>query len=105
MFMGFLPLVRFSKSVWSCDPAAIFNWYTKRSIASSVDTALLSTGRLKVFRSNRNWLEEFRVYARDQNGKIINKLKFRRMAATRYLILDKVGSWITQPCTRRARTE
>ena len=36
----------------------------------------LSTGKLKVFRSCRNWLDEFRIFARDENGKIINEQKF-----------------------------
>jgi hypothetical protein len=36
----------------------------------------LSTGRLKVFASCKGWLDEFRVFARDENGKIINEPKF-----------------------------
>jgi hypothetical protein len=51
----------------------------------------LSTGRLKVFQSCRNWLDEFRIFARDENGKIINESKFHLMAATRYLLLDTLG--------------
>ena len=33
----------------------------------------LSTGKLKVFRSCRNWFDEFRIFARDENGKIIQR--------------------------------
>jgi hypothetical protein len=53
----------------------------------------LSTGRLKVFRSCKNWLDEFRIFARDENGKIINEPKFHLMAASRYLLLDALGNW------------
>lgn len=33
----------------------------------------LSSGRLKVFRSLVNWINEFRVYRRDDNGKIVKE--------------------------------
>jgi hypothetical protein len=56
----------------------------------------LSTGRLKVFRSCKNWLDEFRIFARDQNGKIMNEAKFHLMAATRYLLLDTTGRWANE---------
>jgi phage terminase large subunit-like protein len=63
----------------------------------------LSTGRLKVFRSCKNWLDEFRTFARDENGKIIGEAKYHLMAAPRYLLLDTVGRWQTeQPERRRA---
>ncbi len=51
----------------------------------------LSTGRLKVFRSCRHWLDEFRIFARDEAGKIINEPKFHLMAATRYLTLSAMS--------------
>jgi len=47
-----------------------------------------STGRFKVFRSCRNWLEEFRIFGRDETCKIINEQKFHLMAATRCLFLE-----------------
>jgi phage terminase large subunit-like protein len=53
----------------------------------------LSTGRLKVFQSCRNWLDEFRIFARDENGKIMNESRFHLMAASRYLLLDTLGNW------------
>lgn len=45
----------------------------------------LSTGRLKVFRTCTNWLAEYRVYRRDEKGRIV-KENDHLMDATRYLI-------------------
>lgn len=47
----------------------------------------LSTGRLLVFRSLQNWLGEFRVYRRDENGKIV-KQNDHLMDCMRYLIIS-----------------
>jgi phage terminase large subunit-like protein len=47
----------------------------------------LSTGRLKVFKSLTNWKNEFRLYRRDEKGKII-KENDHLMDATRYLIMS-----------------
>jgi len=59
----------------------------------------LSTGRLKVFRSCENWLKEFRVYRRDERGRIVKKfdhcLHPNTLVITRrgrYPIADLVGS-------------
>ena len=46
----------------------------------------LSTGRLKVFRTLQNWLAEYRLYRRDENGKIVKDFD-HLMDATRYLIM------------------
>jgi hypothetical protein len=46
-------------------------------------------------RAFKNWLDEFRVFARDENGKIMNEPKFHHMVATRYLLLDTTARWIT----------
>lgn len=54
--------------------AGVFNVYQR-----------LSTGRLKVFRTLQNWLKEYRVYRRDDKGKIV-KLNDHAMDATRYLV-------------------
>lgn len=35
-----------------------------------------NTGRLKIFQSCKRWLDEFRVFARDSNGQIIQEAKF-----------------------------
>lgn len=57
----------------------------------------LSAGKLKVFRSCRNWFDEFRIFVRDQNGHIINEQDFHLMAATRYLLLGSIEGWATKP--------
>ena len=48
----------------------------------------LSTGKLKVFSSLRSWLSEFRIYRRDDNGKVI-KSNDHLMDATRYLWMSR----------------
>jgi hypothetical protein len=53
----------------------------------------LSTGRLKVFQSCKHWLNEFRVFARDTNGQIIQEAKFHGQAATRHLLLNTLNQW------------
>ena len=66
----------------------------------------LSTGKLKVFRSCRNWLDEFRIFARDENGKIMNEQKFHLMAATRYLFMGgMIVRWIAKPQPKPAQPE
>ena len=47
----------------------------------------LSTGRLKVFRSLLNWRAEFRLYRRDEKGRIV-KERDHLMDATRYLEME-----------------
>lgn len=60
---------------------------------NSVETGIyevwqrLSTGRLKVFKSLTSWLQEFRLYRRDEKGKIV-KTNDHIMDATRYLIMS-----------------
>jgi hypothetical protein len=57
----------------------------------------LSTGKLKIFRSCKNWFDEFRIFCRDENGNIIAENKFHLMAATRYLLLGSMSRWIVKP--------
>lgn len=45
----------------------------------------LSGGRLKVFRTLQNWLSEYRLYRRDEKGRII-KANDHAMDCTRYLV-------------------
>jgi phage terminase large subunit-like protein len=47
----------------------------------------LSTGRLKVFKSCVNWLQEFRLYRRDEKGNIV-KVNDHLMDGTRYLVMS-----------------
>lgn len=47
----------------------------------------LVSGRLKVFRTLRNWTSEFRIYRRDENGKIV-KDNDHLMDAMRYLVMS-----------------
>lgn len=56
----------------------------------------LSTGRLKVFRSMGNWLQEFRLYRRDEKGKIV-KANDHLMDATRYLLMSGLDRAKTKP--------
>ncbi|HEU0283147.1 MAG TPA: terminase family protein, partial [Gallionella sp.] len=52
----------------------------------------LSTGRLKVFESCRNWLSEYRLYRRDEKGRIV-KENDHLMDDTRYLIAAPASAW------------
>ncbi len=59
----------------------------------------LSTGRLKVFKSCKDWLFEYRMYRRDENGKIV-KTNDHLMDATRYLVVSGLAIAKTQPLER-----
>ena len=59
-----------------------------------------STGKLKIFRSCKNWFDEFRIFCRDKNGNIINENKFHLMASTRYLFLRSMNRWIVKPAPK-----
>lgn len=50
----------------------------------------LSTGRLKVFRTMTNWLAEYRLYRRDEKGRIV-KDNDHLMDATRYDVVSGVS--------------
>lgn len=49
----------------------------------------LATGRLKVFRSLKPWLAEYRIYRRDDKGHVV-KEKDHAMDATRYLVVSGI---------------
>lgn len=57
---------------------------------------LLSAGKLKVFASLGNWLSEFRLYQRDENGHI-TKQDDHLMDATRYLIMSGLDRMVQRP--------
>jgi phage terminase large subunit-like protein len=47
----------------------------------------MSAGKLRVFQNLRNWLSEFRLYRRDEKGKVV-KDNDHLMDATRYLVVS-----------------
>lgn len=55
----------------------------------------MSTGRLKVFKTMSQWLAEFRLYRRDENGRVV-KNNDHLMDATRYLE-SKIAQFIVKP--------
>lgn len=62
----------------------------------------LSSGRLKVFRSCKNWLAEYRIYRRDEHGQVV-KDDDHLMDATRYLIMSGLDHMKTKPVERDSR--
>jgi hypothetical protein len=56
----------------------------------------LSTGRMKVFSSCQNWLSEFRIYRRDENGNIV-KANDHLMDGTRYYTFTGIDIAIVKP--------
>lgn len=52
----------------------------------------LSTGRLKVFASLSNWFSEYRLYRRDEKGRIV-KENDHLMDDTRYLVNAEPNKW------------
>lgn len=48
----------------------------------------LITGRLKIFQSLTPWFNEYRIYRRDENGKVMKDQDDHLMDATRYLIMS-----------------
>jgi hypothetical protein len=58
----------------------------------------LSQGTLKIFASCQNWLQEFRLYRRDDKGKIV-KVNDHMMDLTRYFVLSGEERMATKPPT------
>lgn len=73
--------------------------------SNTVDSGLLAVwdrmvaGRLKVFRSLADWFNEFRVYRRDEKGRIV-KQNDHAMDGTRYLVVSGIRRFRTQPAKR-----
>ncbi len=63
----------------------------------------LSSGRLKVFRSCQNWLFEFRLYRRDEKGRIV-KENDHLMDVTRYGIMSGVDRAKLKPSKTKPKT-
>ena len=59
---------------------------------------MLSTGRIKVFRSCTNFLAEYRLYRRDKNGNVV-KSNDHLMDCIRYLVMSGLNRAITEPKT------
>ena len=60
----------------------------------------LSSGRLKVCASLRRWLDEVRLYRRDQAGRIV-KERDHLMDCTRYLLMSGMDrARVPRPVTR-----
>jgi phage terminase large subunit-like protein len=87
------------------DGKQLFNIYTGLGLDivnanKSVESGLykvwqmLSTNQIKVFGSLVNFLSEFRIYRRDENGKII---KDKLMDCIRYLIMSGLDRAIAKP--------
>ena len=60
----------------------------------------LSTGRLKVFSTLQNWLSEYRLYRRDERGRIV-KERDHLMDATRYLVMSGISRASFRPSEHR----
>jgi hypothetical protein len=60
---------------------------------------MMSTGKLKVFASLGNYRQEFRLYARDKDGKVI-KVNDHAMDAKRYLVMSGLSRMQTKPVTQ-----
>ena len=56
----------------------------------------LSTGRLKVFKTLQNWQAEYRLYRRDEQGRVVKK-NDHLMDATRYLAVSGLQLGMVAP--------
>lgn len=109
-----------SRGVWIpgvADPAAnrsrddgttLFNQYVElglnlRLARNTIEAGLsmvwqmMSCGQLKVFSSCRNWFMEFRMYHKDEHGKIPDRQPDHLMDATRYCVMSGLQIAITNP--------
>lgn len=62
----------------------------------------ISTGRLKVFRSLTNFLSEFRLYRRDEKGRVV-KTNDHLMDATRYAMVSGIARSKVKPALKQER--
>ncbi len=60
------------------------------AVESGIHTVwgLMSSGKLKVFKSLSNWWTEFRTFQRDKDGRIVDEHKYHLMACTRYFVMS-----------------
>jgi hypothetical protein len=59
----------------------------------------LSAGKLKVFSTLENWLQEFRIYRRDEKGRVV-KENDHALDATRYLVMSGLDAAVPRPQTQ-----
>jgi hypothetical protein len=66
----------------------------------------LSAGKLKVFSTLENWLQEFRIYRRDEKGRVV-KENDHGLDASRYLVMSGLDIAVPRPQTQwgRKRTQ
>lgn len=62
----------------------------------------LSTGRLKIFRTMQNFFYEYRMYRRDDKGKIVKK-NDDELDAVRYLIMSGVDVALPEPTDEKRK--
>ena len=62
----------------------------------------LSTGRLKLFSTLQNTLVEYRLYRRDEKGKIVKKFD-HLMDCLRYEVMSGIGRGVCQPANQTFR--
>ena len=64
----------------------------------------LSTGRLKVFSNMQNWLAEYRLYRRDEKGRVVREMN-HAMDAGRYLVTSGIDIATPRPTTQWNRQQ
>ena len=57
----------------------------------------MATGRLKVFRTLTNWCQEFRLYQRDERGRVKDGQPDHLMDCTRYMVLSGLARATVRP--------
>lgn len=63
----------------------------------------LSTGRYKVFRSCQNWITEYRLYRRDEKGRVV-KGNDHAMDESRYFIMSGLARVKVKPLAKEERS-
>ena len=64
----------------------------------------LSAGKLKVFQSLGSWRAEFRLYRRDEKGRVV-KENDHLMDATRYLLMSGLSRAKTEPADKKPEVQ
>lgn len=66
---------------------------------------LMSSGKLKIFKSLSNWFNEFRTFQRDTNGRIVDDHKYHLMACTRYFVMSGRERMRAEPVQERPKIQ